>query len=93
MIKIIIARFWIMLLPFALYALWLLFITHKAKDGRYIGEHIRKSALFWTCAASSLLLIASCVWWSLEQGATGGAAYVPAHNVGGKLVPAEIIRD
>ncbi len=90
MIKIILARFWVALLPFALYGLWLLFITHKAKDGHYIGEHIRKSALFWTWTSSALLLIVSCIWWSLGQAATGEASYSPAYNVNGKLVPAAV---
>ena len=92
MLRIILARFWVVLLPFALYALWLLFITRKTRNGHYVGEHIRKAALFWTCASSIGLLIACCIWWSVSQGATGDATYVPAHNVNGKLIPEQIVK-
>jgi hypothetical protein len=90
MIRLFFARFWIVLLPFVLYALWLVIITRRAKDGHYVGEHIRKAAFFWTSTASVILLIVSCIWWSLSQPATGGAHYSPPTTKDGILIPALI---
>jgi hypothetical protein len=91
MIRLFFARFWIVLLPFALYALWLVIITRRAKDGHYIGEHVRKAVFFWTSTASVVLLIICCLWWSLSQQATGDAIYHPPTMQDEKLVPANIV--
>jgi hypothetical protein len=90
MIRLFFARFWIVLVPFALYALWLVIITRRAKDGHYVGEHVKKAAFFWTASASVALLIGCCLWWSLSQDDTRGATYYPPTTKDGQLVPAHI---
>jgi uncharacterized iron-regulated membrane protein len=90
MIKLLLTRFWIVLMPFLFYGLWLIFITHKTKSGHYVGEHLRKAALFWSCAMSAILLIGCCIWWAVSQAPTGDAKYTPAQNVNGKLIPSQI---
>lgn len=90
MLKLLITRFWPVLLPLALYLAWLAYARRKAgkkgedKPGFFEGPWL------WPTMASLVLFICAFLWLGLTQEPVDGL-YVPAHMQDGKLVPAQTI--
>lgn len=90
MLKILITRFWPVLLPLALYLVWLAHARRKAgksgeeKPGFFDGP-------WWLPTMASLgLVIVAFLWLGFSQEPVNGI-YIPAHVEDGRLVPAQTI--
>lgn len=90
MLKILITRFWPVLLPLVLYLAWLAFARRKAgkegteKPGFFDGPWL------WPTVATMVLAIASMLYLGLSMEAVDGT-YIPAHQVDGKVVPGRFV--
>jgi hypothetical protein len=90
MIKLLLTKFWPVLLPLGFYVLWMFIMSRRAGDGQRVAEHIRKGLLFWAVISTVVLLIGSFIWWGVTQQENNAGHYVPADTVDGQLVPAHI---
>ena len=63
------------LLPFVLYLAWRLLGT-RATPG-----------LLWATAALLAVLLATVLWYGMQNSLPAGTRYVPAHLQGGQIVP------
>jgi hypothetical protein len=89
MLKILLFRFWPVLIPLVVYWLW--HRTHVAKairDNKPV-PHFRDGPWYWMVLATLLVSVGCFVWWSASTEQAKGH-YVPAHMEKGTLVPGHV---
>lgn len=83
MIRVIFTEFGLFLIPFAVYALFLLARRmHIFDKGSWSLQ-----ALGWLTVVALFLVIGSFAWLAHFSGAPPGSTYVPAHVENGRVVP------
>ena len=90
MLKILVTRFWPVLLPLVLYLVWLAYARRKAGKAGEKKPEFFDGPWLWPTMASLALTIGAFLWLGLSQEPVNGT-YIPAHVVDGKLVPAQTI--
>jgi choline-glycine betaine transporter len=76
------------ILPFAIYGLWLVFARYKAlQAGEEGGPEWRDAPWTWLMISSASLVGIGFVVLSLQGGAPPGATYYPPEFVDGEIVP------
>ena len=89
MIRVFLTVILPLLLPTALYLLWVLGMRRTESAGA--GEVLRDLPWIWLVAAGCVLLAAVLLMAALRLGrSTDTAGYVPPHSVGGQIVPGHI---
>lgn len=92
MLKLLILRFWPVLLPVLFYLAWLAFARRKAgksgekKPGFFDGPWL------WPVVATLLLTMGAFLWLGFSAQEVDGI-YVPAQQVDGKIIPGHVIPD
>ena len=74
------------LLPFVLYAVFLLATRSRVLH----SESWPLAHLSWLLAAALLLVVGSFIYFANYSGAPVGSTYVPAHIEDGKFVPGQV---
>ena len=74
------------LLPFAVYAAWVLLTRRTAAAG---GSWWQATPVAWLSLAGLVLIVMSFVALALFTGHEPGGTYVPPRYIGGEIVPAE----
>ena len=69
------AEFGLFLLPFAVYAVWML------------GNRRLRPLLLWSAAAGLVTLAGLIIWFGMARSLDKGERYVPAHVEDGRIVP------
>lgn len=89
--RILVAYLVPLLLPTGLYFLWMWVMGRRvaAASGKGADAEARAREVPWTwlAAAGVALLLVSLGAWSVWEGASPSAVYVPPHMEDGKLVP------
>ena len=88
MIRIGVTEFVLFLLPFVLYAVFLV----ATRASLLHPESWPLAHLSWLVAAALLLVVGSFIYFANYSGAPVGSDYEPAHMEGGKFVPQRIRR-
>lgn len=89
MLRILVVRFWPVLLPIFIYLLWLVLARRKARKAGEEGPRFFDGPWAWSVMASLGIFIALFVLMgAASQQALEQGRYVPAKMVDGKLVPA-----
>jgi hypothetical protein len=83
MIRPVLTEVGLFLIPFAIYALFLIATRTHILDHRSWPLHV----IGWLSAVALLLVIGSFAFLSHFSGAPPGSTYVPAHVENGRLVP------
>ena len=86
MIRPVLTEIVLFLVPFVLYAVFLLAMRRALFD----PEHWPWSRIAWLVIAALLLMLGSFVYFANYSGAPVGREYVPAHVEDGKFVPGAI---
>jgi hypothetical protein len=88
MLKLIITKFWPILIPVTIYILWHIFIFKRVKDK---DEAKRKLAYYYlTVGGLCATIISILLIFYTESGQQGRYDYVPAKTINGKIIPAQI---
>ncbi len=77
-------------LPFALYALWVVLSRRRAVPGEAKAPLWQDAPWIWLIGAGLALVVVSFVSLALFTGHEPGGTYVPPRYEGGKVLPAEI---
>jgi hypothetical protein len=88
MIRLLLLKFWPVLLPLGFYFLWMFIMSRRMGGRERIAEHIRKGLLFWAIISTVVLTIGAFIYWGVSQGDNSAETYVPATTVNGVVVPA-----
>jgi heme/copper-type cytochrome/quinol oxidase subunit 3 len=85
MIRPILTEIALFLIPFALYALFLV----ATRSGVLDASAWTISRISWLAIAALVLMISSLLWLAEFGGSPPGSTYVPAHIEDGKFVPGQ----
>lgn len=89
MLRLILLRFWPVLLPLLFYAFWMLHCQRKAEKTGQPVPAFKDGPWVLAVTATMILAIIGFVLLRTSSEALDGT-YIPAHMENGKLVPAEI---
>lgn len=87
MLKLLITRFWPVLVPILLYVAWLWYVRRKAAKAGETQPTFFDGPWLWAVMASLLLCIGGFIMLGLTQEGLSEGHYVPAKLVGGKIMP------
>lgn len=89
MLKILVTRFWPVLLPVFLYLLWLVLARRKARKAGGAEPRFFDGPWLWAVMASlGIFIVLFLLMGAASQQALEHGRYVPAKVVDGKVVPA-----
>lgn len=89
MVKLLITRFWIALIPILLYFAWLAYARRKARKNGDVLPGIGDGPWVTTVMISLGLVMVSFVILGLSSDPIEGE-YIPTHLENGEVVPAEV---
>lgn len=85
MIRFLLLRGWLILIPFILYVLWMIYRRRKALKYSEKLPGWSEGPLLWTCISACLLFVASLFWWGLSEKPNSGTHYKPKQLIDGQL--------
>lgn len=90
--RLILLRFWPVLLPILLYLAWLAYARRKAGKENREKPGFTDGPWLWPTASTLLLLIGVFIWLGTSADPVDGT-YVPAQLKDGQLIPSRIDPD
>lgn len=87
MTRVVIEFLMPLLLPVAIFVIWVLLSQRRSGQDRSVAERLRDGPWAWLILASLLLLAVVLVYAALTAGAPAGAKYRPPHVEDGRVVP------
>ena len=89
MLRLLLFRFWPVLIPLIVYWLW--YRTHVAKaikDGKP-APRFRDGPWYWLVLSTLLAAVGCFIWWGASTEQVQGR-YIPAHMENGTLIPGHV---
>lgn len=90
MLRLFLFRFWPVLLPLAVYVLWILYRQHRAKKTGAPVPGFKDGPWVWVVLSCMVLAIIGFILLGLSHQPSEGE-YIPAHMENGQMVPAKVI--
>ena len=78
-----------LLLPTAIFVLWLWFTTGREDKREEFVARLQAGPWFWLVVSGIVLVAAVMIWAGLSQGSDPGKVYVPPRFEGGRILPGE----
>ena len=89
MIKLLLTRFWIVLIPLILYFAWMAYARRRARKAGDVEPGLLEGPWVTTALITLGLVIASFLWLGLSYDELEGT-YIPTHLSNGEVVPARV---
>lgn len=90
MLRLLVTRFWPVLVPILLYVAWLWYARRKAAKAGAVSPGFFDGPWLWAVTASLLLCIGGFIMLGLTLEGQGEGKYVPAKLVGDTIVPGHV---
>ena len=89
MLRLLIFRFWPVLIPLAIYVVWFYAVGRKTTIDGMPVKHFRDGP-WYRITLASLLIAVLCfiLWGSFEENRTGH--YIPPHTENGTIIPGHV---
>ncbi|MDX2074266.1 MAG: DUF6111 family protein [Alphaproteobacteria bacterium] len=82
-------RFWPVLIPLLVYAVWMVAVRTKARKAGAPVPHFREGPWFWALVASLGVGVVLLLSFGLSHESVKGE-YIPPHMENGRIVPGEV---
>lgn len=93
MIRLLLTRFWPVLIPFLIYFGWIgvrYYLLKRQGEAPLFSDLISRTPLFYASLASLIILLLCFLWLGLSQPQETSGHYVPPRQEQGKIVPGHV---